>query len=270
MAASWLEPDVRRHACLDGIGQMIRVALLAVTVACVAGAQTVEQRRGTIVGMVADTSLRALVGAEVSFVGSGVRVSTDSLGRFRVVNVPPGRFLMIARSIGYRPTTSPVDIASSDTLRLAFTLEPATVQELATVVVTERSLSARLQAFEERRKLGFGEFFTQADIEKINGLHVGDIVRRAKSVRLSADGTKAMSAREPANALKPPCFTSIYLDGVPLGNEPLNYLPSPKDIAAIEVYGGAATLPVWLPRGPLGTNVGCGAILVWTRDGSTG
>jgi hypothetical protein len=238
--------------------------------AAIAEAQTNHRALGTILGVVADSSLRPVAGADVSLAGSSVRVATDSLGRFRVVNVPPGRFLMIARSIGYRPATSPVDIASDDTLRLAFTLEPATAHELATVVVTERSLSAKLQEFEQRRKLGFGEFFTQADIEKINGLHVGDIVRRAKSVRLSPDGTKAMSAREPGNNLRPPCPMAIYLDGIPLGSEPLHYLASPKNIAAIEIYGGAATLPVRLPRGPLGTNVGCGAILIWTRDGSTG
>ena len=249
---------------------MIRVALLAVTVACVAGAQTAERRRGTIVGVVADTSLRALTGADVSLAGTNVRVTTESLGRFRIVRVPIGQFTLLARSIGHRPAANAVDVDAGDTLRLTVTLEPTDAHELSTVVITERSLSAKLREFEERRKQGLGEFFTQADIEKIDGLHVGDIIRRAKSVRLSPDGTKAMSAREPGNSLRPPCLTSIYLDGIPLGNEPLNYLPSPKNIAAIEVYAGAASLPVWLPRGPLGTKVGCGAILVWTRDGSTG
>jgi hypothetical protein len=63
---------------------------------------------------------------------------------------------------------------------------------------------------------------------------------------------------------------AIYVDGIPLGAERLDYLPSPNLVAAVEVYAGSATLPIWLPRGPLGTRVGCGAILVWTRDGSEG
>lgn len=70
----------------------------------------------------------------------------------------------------------------------------------------------------------------------------------------------------------------IYVDGVPLtdagphSNSPydLTQLPSPKDIMGIEVYSGAATVPLWLPTGPEAGKLGCGAILVWTEDGSTG
>ena len=68
---------------------------------------------------------------------------------------------------------------------------------------------------------------------------------------------------------------SVYVDGVALGPEALSNLPSPKEIAAIEVYPGSATLPLWLSNGPSwvqssrrGSTMGCGAVLVWTRDGS--
>jgi hypothetical protein len=245
---------------------MIRHALVgALLSASVAGAQASDRARGVIIGVVADSSLRPIVGAAVSFAGSSVRVATDSLGRFRVVNVPPGRFLMIARSIGYRPATSPVDIAEHDTLRLAFTLEPATAQELATVVITERTLSKRLQEFEERRKLGFGEFFTRADIEKVNGVKIGDVLRRSKAARVDNSGNGVISAREFL-----PCPMAIYVDGIHFSNGRISDLPSPNEVAAIEVYAGSATVPIWLSRGQIGTKVGCGAILVWTRDGSEG
>jgi hypothetical protein len=221
-----------------------------------------------ILGVVADTNLRAVGGADVSFAGSGVHVSTDSLGRFRVVRVPAGRFLMIARGIGYRPATSAVDVADGDTLRLAFTLEPATAQELATVLITERKLSNKLMEFDQRRRLGFGEFFTQADIEKINPIGMADVLRRTKAVRINGD--RAHSARETG-----PCPMAIYIDGIPIGTEVLTYLPSPNEIAAIEVYAGSASIPVWLPKPPvnprgqsLSAQLGCGAILLWTRDGS--
>jgi len=247
---------------------MIRAAIgLAMCIASIAGAQANDRARGVILGIVADSNLRPVAGADVGFAGYGVHIATDSLGRFRIVNVPPGKFILLARSIGYRPATSLVDIANDDTLRLSFTLEPTAAQQLATVVVTERTLSRKLQDFEERRKLGHGEFFTLADIQKINGLSMADVVRRAKAVRISWDGTTALAARE---TNKPPCPMAIYVDGIPLGAERLDYLPSPNLVAAVEVYAGSATLPVWLPRGPLGTRVGCGAILVWTRDGSEG
>jgi hypothetical protein len=253
-----------RNPRLDN-DRMIRRALVLTLIAA-AGAHA-QTARGTIIGTVVDTSLRPLAGVDVSVAGTNLHVATDSLGRFQIVRLPAGRFTLIARSIGHRPTSSAIDVELGDTLRLALSLEPANAQELAAVVVTERTLSKRLQEFEDRRKNGHGEFFTRADIEKINGTTMADVVRRAKSVRISWDGITALSARE---TIKSVCPMAIYLDGVPLGSERLDYLPAPNLIAAVEVYPGSASLPAWLPRGPLGTRVGCGAILVWTRDGSDG
>jgi hypothetical protein len=236
---------------------------LALIVASLAAAQPVARNRsGVIHGTVADTALRPIVGADVNFAGSSVRVSTDSLGRFRVVNVPAGKFILIVRNIGFRPATSEIEIGANDTLRLAFELEP-TVRELSAIVVTEKNVSPRLRDFESRRRAGFGEFFNMEDIEKAIPITVGDVLRRSKTVRVISDGLteKALSSREW-------CPMAIYLDNVPLGPIDLSYLPSPKEIAAIEVYAGAATLPIWLTRGPNNSKPGCGAILVWTRDGS--
>jgi len=243
----------------------VRAGIAALVFASVAAAQPASRKAtGVIIGTVADTALRPIAGADVNFAGSAVRATTDSLGRFRVVNVPAGKFILLVRNIGFRPAANEVEISDDDTLRLAFEMEP-TVHELEAVVIREGKLPAALAGFEQRRKAGLGEFFTQVDIEKINPIGVVDIVRRAKSVRISADGSTALSAREVINR---PCPLAIYVDGVPLGAQRLDYLPSPKEIAAIEVYAGSATLPIWLPRGPMGTKVGCGAVLVWTRVGS--
>lgn len=263
--------------------------LASLGVAAPLSAQT-PRATAVILGTVADTALRPVAGANVSFVGTPLRVTVDSSGRFQINHIPAGRFVMIARNIGYRPATSLVDIRDGDTLRLAFALEPATAQELATVVVTERQLSTRLKEFDERRRLGFGEFFTRADLEKINAVGIVDVLRRTKSVRIR--NGKAHSAREIG-----PCPLAIYIDGIPIGSEPLAYMPSPNEFAGIEVYSGA-TVPVWLPKPPVSTGapravtgvknsgissgtptidsdrvsaqLGCGAILFWTRDGSDG
>jgi hypothetical protein len=175
---------------------------------------------------------------------------------------------MVVRRIGYHPVVDDIDVREGDTLRLTFSLEP-TSQEMPTVLVRERTLSPRLQEFEERRRRGFGgEFFNRAEIDAMRAIHVGDVLRRTKSVRVKEEifGAFALSARE-----FPPekCPMSVYVDDVPLGSANLKDLPSPNLIAAIEVYGGSATLPIWLPNGPMGLGKkGCGAILIWTRDGS--
>jgi hypothetical protein len=167
---------------------------------------------------------------------------------------------MVVRGIGYRPAVSDVDVRDGDTLRLAFLLQ-RTPNELATVFVTERTLSPKLREFEERRKLGFGQFFTRADIDKINPVSTGDVLRRALALRVSANGQAVGSSRYG-------CPTPIYVDGVAVGPGSLAAAPAPGEIAAIEVYAGPSTVPVWLAKGTLGSNTGCGAVVIWTRDGS--
>lgn len=237
-------------------------ALLA-TITLVASAVAQPDRAkpsAVIIGVVADSDLYPIPLADVSIGGSSVRVTADSGGRFRITNVPAGRFVLIARRIGFQPGISTIDVADSDTLWLSFTLDPA-AQELPTMVVTERTLSAKLREFNDRRRAGFGQFFTRSDLDNINPVGIADILRRATAVRLSPGGQNALSARYG-------CPMPIYLDGVPVGAIRLDFLPPPNEIAAIEVYAGAATVPVWLPRGPRGETESCGAILFWTKDGS--
>jgi outer membrane receptor for ferrienterochelin and colicins len=252
------------------------LALAALLSASRSAAQpTSSKATSVVIAAVSDTSLRPLAGADVSFAGSGVQGVTDASGRIRFVNAPAGRFVMIVRSIGYRPATHVVEIANDDTLHLAFTLEPTT-QTLGTVVVTERSISKRLEEFEQRRKAGIGQFFTHQDIEDRHATTIADVLRTARGLRVEpaavGGGSNAGSTRGGFGT----CFMMVYIDGVPLSSskadavsEPfdLTLLPPPNQIAAMEVYAGASEGPVWLPQGSGGRR-GCGSILVWTATGS--
>jgi hypothetical protein len=81
------------------------------------------------------------------------------------------------------------------------------------------------------------------------------------AIRIGPGGQNALSSRYD-------CPMPIVLDGIPVGAMRLDFLPPPSEIAAIEVYAGVATVPTWVPRGPRGAQENCGAILIWTRDGS--
>ncbi len=52
----------------------------------------------------------------------------------------------------------------------------------------------------------------------------------------------------------------IYVDDLPILAEDLDQFVAPDDIAGIEVYNSAATLP---PRYARSSN--CGVVIVWTR-----
>ena len=58
--------------------------------------------------------------------------------------------------------------------------------------------------------------------------------------------------------------SQVVLDGIILPrNFDLDLLPPPKQIAGIEVYTGAATIPPQFG----GPDRRCGVVAVWTRDG---
>jgi hypothetical protein len=228
--------------------------------------------RAVILVTVTDSTLRPLVDAQVAISPSYARVRVDRAGTFRIADLSSGLYMLSVRRLGFRSLVSTVVLSDRDTLRLAVTLEPSII-EVAPVIVNEASGSARLREFEARRRQGLGEFFDQQHIENRSVVSAADILREAKSLRLSMYGGKlvAMSGRQWT-----PCPMQIYIDGIPLsgaGPGPnqlfdVNSLPSPKELMGIEVYAGPASEPLWLPSGPASGKTACGAVLVWTRDGS--
>lgn len=227
---------------------------------------------GTIDGIVTDTTLRPLNAADVSVVGVGARVVTSENGRFRILQVPPGQYLLVVRRIGYAPTSGIIQVPGDDTLRLSYTLARSE-NMLDTVRVRERRVSMRMLGFEQRRLQGQGQFITQEDLERRGSPAVKDALRNVRGLQVSEltneqfAGAVALSRREGGSfngGSSGACPMQIVLDGIILpGNFNLDLLPSPKQIAGIEVYAGPATIPPQFGGG----DRRCGLVAVWTRDG---
>jgi hypothetical protein len=261
---------MRRHSlaaerALSGIGLILMIGALLPGAREARAAAQQSVGTGVILGAVTDTTLRPIDGADASIVLTGIRVIANTDGRFRITTIPAGKYLIAIRRVGYRAIATPISVEANDTLRLAFTLEPL-VSELATVRITEVNRSQKLLEFDKRRQTGMGKFFTEAEIRKINPLSLADVLRRAPSVRV---GAIAQSSRQYSL-----CPMAIYIDGMPVqGRGPttpllLSELPPPTEFAGIEVYSGSATVPAWLPNPARPHLIGCGAILLWTKDGS--
>jgi hypothetical protein len=204
--------------------------------------------------------------------GTKVRVGTGPNGRFRIVDIPAGQYLVIVRRVGYRPASSVVEVAAGDTARLSYTLADVPPTTLAPVIVSKASVSARLAGFEQRRKLGFGEFMDAAAIDKQNTVFSTELLRNFKTINVSPNRNNpnpeyyAFSNREAGSVSVGYCPMQVYLDQVPLPTPfNLDLLPPPRDLAGIEVYAGSSTIPPEFS----GFNRGCGVVLIWTKDGGT-
>ncbi len=228
---------------------------------------------GMIEGSVSDTTLRPLNSAEVSIVGVGTRVTTSENGRFRILQVPAGQYLLVVRRIGYAPTSGMIEVSANDTLRLAYMLARS-VSVLDTSRIRETRVTTRMLAFEQRRAAGVGQFITQEAIERRGSAAASDFLRNVRGVEVSRvsndqfSGSIAMSRREggtfQGDGATGACVMQVLLDGIVLPrNFNLELLPPPKNIAGIEIYSGPATIPPQFG----GPDRRCGMIAVWTRDG---
>lgn len=223
-------------------------------------------------GVVTDTLLQPLASADVTVIGTTARVVTGDNGRFRMLQVPAGQYLLVVRRIGFSPTSGIIEVPAGDTVRLAYTLARSGML-LDTVRTRERRVTLRMLEFEQRRVLGIGQFITREDIERRGSLQASDFLRNVRGVnvsRLTNDqfaGTVALSRREAGSVIgegSGACAMQVLLDGIILPRSfNLDLLPPPKQIAGIEVYTGPASVPPQFG----GADRRCGVIAVWTRDG---
>ena len=231
--------------------------------------------RGAILGTLTDTALNPLSGADISLVGTTLRVTSDAAGRFAITALPAGEYVLAVRRLRFQPTINLIEVPKSDTLRLALMLLPA-VQELAPVSVSASDVSLRKREFEERRRQGVGEFFTEQEIEDRNATSIADLLRQSKTLNVASGPKASLTARSGRDKAYQ-CYMQVYLDGVPMAQPSsrpdifpfdLRRLPSPKEIMGIEIYAGSATVPDWLPQGPQSAHSGCGVVLIWSKTGS--
>lgn len=230
-------------------------------------------RFSVIDGTVTDTLMQPLGSADVSVVGTGARVVTSENGRFLMLQVPPGQYLLVVRRIGYAPTSGIIEVPERDTLRLSYTLVRSS-NLLDTVRVRSSRVTMRMFDFEKRRQQGLGQFITQEEIERRGSVQTSDFLRYMRGVQVSQNttqafgGTQVYSRREgggfDGNQQQQFCPMQVLLDGIILPSYfNLDLLPPPKQIAGIEVYSGAATIPPQFG----GVDRRCGLVAVWTRDG---
>lgn len=220
--------------------------------------------RGTLDGVVTDTSLAPLSGVWAWVLGTKLEVTTGDNGRFRITGIPAGTYIVVVRRLGYAPLSSAVSVAAGDTTRASFALVRQDVR-LQKVVVNAAAAVGPLSEFESRRALGMGQFMTQSQIENLNVVGTSDLLRTFHSV--------AVFPRFVLNSRLMPalkCPMQFFVDGVAISvNDVGSDLPPPHELAGIEVHANTATVPLQyasLGGGTVGRGGGfCGVVLLWTK-----
>ena len=216
--------------------------------------------------VLADSSEVPIPGVEVSLPIRGFKVTTDSLGRFRLVGIPAGQRRVTVRKLGFLPAIADVDFPRGDSLEADFLLSPI-VTTLGEVAVTTTLLERKLEPFLERRRFGIGRFMDAREIEAAPGTRLSEKIRHMPGLvvihpRDPSQPIKIASTRASGSIMQPSrvCGVAIYLDGAHAPDFRVNDI-QPGEIAAIEWYAGPSQVPMQYS----GTRSTCGALLVWTK-----
>lgn len=297
-SAEWLavaaDPGERKLDLMRGL--LVVVFLLVCAVAGVyperLSAQTISVPTRSLVGRVVDeTQMRSIPEVQISIAALSRTTFTDSTGAFRLDSLPSDRQIVVARKIGYEPTTIAIAFGDSSALEHTIILKPVAI--LDAVAVRE---TPWLSEFEENRRLGLGKFLTPEDVEKLNGNSIASRISEFPNVALirprgntafllarrGRTGGDTMWCKTPGDditeALPCGCYARVYVDGMVM-NPPVmrrdrgnvfrvtppfdvNTLPT-MSISAVEWYAGPAQMPSRYNR----PGSECGVLVIHTKRG---
>jgi TonB-dependent SusC/RagA subfamily outer membrane receptor len=226
---------------------------------------------GTIRGTVVDAETReGLIGASVLITGTYLGSSTDRDGRFSIDRVPPGRYTVEARFVGYRTGKKEVTVLAGEVATVSFELR-STALPLDEVVVTGQGREVELrQIGSVLGKIDAGAL-QQAPVVSLSQLlqsrETGVIVQQGSGAVGQASRVMLRGPISLALGVQP----VIYVDGMRIDNsvstgawtgsatwqsmDDINW----ADVERVEIVKGASAATLY------GTQAAAGVIQIFTK-----
>jgi TonB-linked SusC/RagA family outer membrane protein len=235
---------------------------------------------GTVTGRVTDArTQQGVSGVRVFLERTRWGTTTDNAGGYRLAEVAPGAYTLVARRIGYRPFTQPVTVEAERETTVDVALQPAP-SDLEAVVVTATGEQRRLELGHVVGTIKADSLVREAPITTLSEL----LTARVPGLQVfqtqgTVGGRVNLLMRGPNsfNVINEPIF---IVDGIRYttadrtpfpfsqagGTEPTSPLNdiNPNDIESIDVVKGPSAATLY------GTDAVNGVILITTKRGRPG
>lgn len=219
------------------------LALLAASHALAPAPSLAQDRGATVTGIVTDSALVPIAGADVFLRPGGRRTRTDSAGRYTLAELDKGGYHVTARKIGYVAATVDMSFSGSSRLEQNFVLARSmTKLDTIRVTATGKCEGFGLNGFECRKKMGNGLFLDYPDIDAKDQRFTADLFRTIPGFRVQLRSTRGgvLPVIMPAKGYG--CIAE-YVDGKP--RSLANPVPERSiDLVALEVYSRADSVPL--------------------------
>lgn len=184
----------------------------------------------TLAGSVTDSDGRPLFNAEIVIADLQRSDQTNVRGEFFIGDIEPGRHTVTIRKIGFAALDTSIEFVADHSYNREFQLTRA--RALDSVVVTEKAVDPALRSFEENRRIGLGHFLDRADLAKMDGRMLSDVLVQLPGLGIvNAPGNRgyALSTRKPPSigltgvycpadegekmaGITCACYAQVYLD----------------------------------------------------------
>jgi hypothetical protein len=201
---------------------------------------------------------RPVAAAAVRLANAGAPRITTGDGAFLFEKVPPGTFSIEVQHVGYTTVRDSIDVEYMSTITATIRVA-ATVIPLAPLEISVRKAALERVGFYTRQERSAGTFLTREDIQDMHPLYGSDVMRRVSGVRVERGrfGNVVLG--------RGGCPFRFVMDGTRIGSGfSLDDIP-PDAFEAIEVYMGAAEVPIEFQGFSSDVNGNCGVIVIWTR-----
>jgi hypothetical protein len=192
---------------------------------------------------------------------------TDSAGIVRVPDLPDGGHIIEVVARGYQAYFDNFNSGANVQQPIQLELLPIAASDTAKAKGQKTDLS--FAGFNARRSKGQGKFFARAQLDQASGRPLANLLKTDAGAFIVSGprGESQLAMRSPASAASP-CYAAVVRDGVRIypfagANPPDLDKIFAEQLAGIELYARAATVP-----SELRDAAACGALVLWTRDGS--
>ena len=225
-----------------------------------------------------DSTERPLAGVEITDDRRGIVARSSANGRYALPNLSEGLQRIHVRLLGYRPVDMLVRITAGQSKSMDIVLVRMPVA-LDTVAVKERStlgVGVGFEAFDERRRLGFGKFVDSTELRTMEHRRVVDLMRQFPGVKVYIPSPPNHFKRVLVSSRvegRFPCLLDVVMDGALIHRSPGPTAPPEfesafdlttidvANLAGIEIYRSAAEIPGVFN----GATAACGVLVLWTR-----